>query len=449
MKNNIYSPKDFFAVARDEAEVNNLLNTDIYKFMMLDFVLANPEWKNIQVKRKMTIRSKDIKTAFVIPESALIEQLESTKNISWVSEADLSYLRWMTRPDWNRLFQEETLDFLKHFRLSEYQVGTDENGNYELEFIGPWATSILWEIYWLKIINSLYLYHYIRKEKLTNVEFNQIINETLHRLYSDIEIFKQTPEATFSEFWTRRSASTDYQRMVYEILSWTLPEQCLGTSNVMIAREFWLANPKGTNAHELRMITTALYDEKDDIVNAMYDVDKKWAKHFPGLSVLLPDTYGTSFYFENCPEEVFLHHNGCRFDSKDPKIAIPEYVDWVLKRWWNPQTKLWLPSDGLSAKDVVEIHSLHKNSLGKLTFWVGTHLTNNTKWTFPREEKYGPFWSFSVVVKPSEIQRSDGTWVSCVKLSDNPTKAIWEPQRVELFKEIFWNNGMNKKEVYV
>jgi len=41
----------------------------------------------------------------------------------------------MTRPDGNRLFQEETLDFLKHFRLSEYQVGIDENGNYELEFI--------------------------------------------------------------------------------------------------------------------------------------------------------------------------------------------------------------------------------------------------------------------------------------------------------------------------
>jgi len=449
MKNNLYSPKDFFAVARDEAEVNNLLNTDIYKFMMLDFILANPEWKNIQVKRKMTIRSKNIKTALVIPETALREQLESTKNIPWVSEADLSYLRWMNRPDWQRLFQEETLEFLKNFRLSEYQVGTDQNGNYELEFIWPWATSILWEIYGLKIINSLYLYHYIKKEKLTNVEFNKIINETLHRLYNDIEIFKENPEATFSEFWTRRAASTDYQRMVYDILSWTLPKQCLWTSNVMIAREFWISNPKWTNAHELRMIATALFDEKEDIVNAMYNVDKKWAKHFPWLSILLPDTYGTSFYFENCPEEVFLHHNWCRFDSKDPKIAIPEYVDWVLKRWWNPQTKLWLPSDWLSAKDVVEIHSLHKNSLGKLTFGVGTNLTNNTKWTFPREEKYGPFWSFSVVVKPSEIQRSDGTWVSCVKLSDNPTKAIWEVKRVELFKEIFWNNGMSKKEVYV
>lgn len=449
MKNNLYSPKDFFAVARDEAEINNLLNTDIYKFMMLDFVLANPEWRDIQVKRKMTIRSKDIRTQQIIPESALIEQLEATKNISWVSEADLSYLRGMNRPDWERLFREDTLDFLKHFRLSDYLIGHDETGNYELEFIWSWASSILWEIYGLKIINSLYLYHYIRKERLTNIEFNQIINETLHRLYRDIEIFKQSPETTFSEFWTRRSASTDYQRMVYEILSWSLPGQCLWTSNVMIAREFWLANPKWTNAHELRMITTALYDEKEQIIDAMYNVDKKWAKHFPWLSVLLPDTYGTSFYFENCPEEVFLAHNGCRFDSKDPRIAIPEYVQWVLERWWNPQTKLWLPSDGLSARDVVEIHNGHKNSLGKLTFWVGTNLTNNTKNTFPRAEKYGPFWSFSVVVKPSEIQRPDGTWVSCVKLSDNPTKAIWETKRVEFFKEIFWSNGMNKKEVFV
>jgi len=96
----------------------------------------------------------------------------------------------------------------------------------------------LWEIYGLKIINSLYLYHYTKKEKLTNVEFNQIINETLNRLYKDIKIFKENPELTFSEFGTRRSASTDFQRMVFDILSSSLPNQCLGTSNVMLSREF-------------------------------------------------------------------------------------------------------------------------------------------------------------------------------------------------------------------
>jgi hypothetical protein len=29
------------------------------------------------------------------------------------------------------------------------------------------------------------------------------------------------------------------------------------------------------------MIPTALYDTSEDIIKAMYDVDKKWGQHFP------------------------------------------------------------------------------------------------------------------------------------------------------------------------
>ena len=43
----------------------------------------------------------------------------------------------------------------------------------------------------------------------------------------------------FSEFWTRRSMSTDYQRMVNLILEAELPGQYLWTSNVMMAKEMW------------------------------------------------------------------------------------------------------------------------------------------------------------------------------------------------------------------
>jgi hypothetical protein len=46
------------------------------------------------------------------------------------------------------------------------------------------------------------------------------------------------------------------------------------------------------------MVTTALYDNPDDIINENYNVDIKWAKHFPELAILLPDTYGTTKYFE-------------------------------------------------------------------------------------------------------------------------------------------------------
>ena len=97
----------------------------------------------------------------------------------------------------------------------------------------------MWEIYALKIVNSLYLYHYVKKNDLSNVEFNQIINETLHRLYQDVKIAKNAPEGfNFAEYGTRRSASTDFQRMVFEILSKSLPGTCSGTSNVLLSREF-------------------------------------------------------------------------------------------------------------------------------------------------------------------------------------------------------------------
>jgi nicotinate phosphoribosyltransferase len=87
------------------------------------------------------------------------------------------------------------------------------------------------------------------------------------------------------------------------------------------------------------MIPTALYDDPQEIIDTMYDIDRKWEKHFPSLGVLLPDTYGTSFYYDNCPQDIIENHNGTRFDSKDPMEAIPEYVDWLLKNNQNPQDK--------------------------------------------------------------------------------------------------------------
>lgn len=447
---NLYTPTDFFAAARDEAEVDNLLNTDVYKFLMLDFVRAHPEYKDLNVKRQMTIRSKGVKTAEVIPLAALQEQLEATKGIQGVSEADLSYLRGMTTKKGARLFNEETLQFLKTFRLPDYKIGIDATNNYTLEFTGPRSTSMMREIYGLKIINSLYLYHYTKKAKLSSSEFNQIINESMHRLYQDINIFKSEPALTFSEFGTRRSMSTDYQRAVFDILSQSIPTQCVGTSNVLLSREFGQNNPKGTNAHELRMIPLALEDDPQKIIEKMYEIDRQRAKHFPELAILLPDTYGSSFYFNNCTDDVAQTQIGCRFDSKDPIIAIPEYVDFLKKHHLDPLTKMGIPSDGLNAHSSVDIFRTHQDKLGLLTFGIGTNLTNNTAGTWPRaEEPFGKFGSFSVVVKPAEVQRADGSRMSCVKLSDNPSKAVGEKTRVELFKNIFGVAGTQNQDVLV
>jgi nicotinic acid phosphoribosyltransferase len=81
MKNKFYKPEDIFAVAREEAEINSIANNDVYKFYMLDFILNHPEYKDTPVEWKMTIRNKDIKTAEIIPEEQLLEQLKAAQNI--------------------------------------------------------------------------------------------------------------------------------------------------------------------------------------------------------------------------------------------------------------------------------------------------------------------------------------------------------------------------------
>jgi hypothetical protein len=62
---------------------------------MLDFILAHPEYRDIEVRWKMKVRNTDVHLANVIPEPALREQLNAARQLGGVSQADISYLRGM------------------------------------------------------------------------------------------------------------------------------------------------------------------------------------------------------------------------------------------------------------------------------------------------------------------------------------------------------------------
>jgi nicotinate phosphoribosyltransferase len=456
MPTNLESPRDYFAVARDEAEIQNLTNNDIYKFLMMDFILANPEWAKLKVRWKMKVRSKDIKLGHVIPEKALRYQLDAARAIPGVSQADCTFLRGMLWPTGDRLFQEKTLDVLSTLKLCEYNLEADGMGWYNLTFEGTWIESMLWEILALKIVNTLYLYHKIKQEKISNAEFTQIITETRSRLFSDVKLMKDCPGLDVREFGARRAGSTDIHRSHYEILHEMVPDVVKGTSNVMLAREFGSSNPTGTNAHELRMIPTATVHTSDEIINMMYDIDRQWMKHHRGLGILLPDTFGTTFYFQNAVKygamDIIQWHSGCRHDSKDPMVGIPEYVDWLKQNDRDPQSVISIPSDGLTVRSAIDIFLANRGIVWKYSAGIGTHITNNTKGTWPRplRKSESPFGSFSVVIKPSEVlDPNTQQWVSCVKLWDNPGKSTGSSGRVKLFKEIFGTEGMQEQEMLV
>lgn len=116
------------------------------------------------------------------------------------------------------MLRDETLIYLSGFQLPEYNLESDGHGGYTLEFEGTWAESMLWEIYALKIINSLYLYHYAKKAELSPIEWNGVMTRMYNRLYDNIENVRSDSRITFSEFGTRRAASTDIHRQVNTIL---------------------------------------------------------------------------------------------------------------------------------------------------------------------------------------------------------------------------------------
>lgn len=93
----IQSPliRDMFSVARDEPEITSLLNTDMYKLMMHDFVSTHPEWENRPVVWKMKVRSKDVHIADVIPIEAIREQFDAVRSLKGITTADESFVRGM------------------------------------------------------------------------------------------------------------------------------------------------------------------------------------------------------------------------------------------------------------------------------------------------------------------------------------------------------------------
>ena len=132
------------------------------------------------------------------------------------------------------------------------------------------------------------------------------------------------------------------------------------------------------------MIPTALVDDPKAIIDTMYTIDRQWMQHYPGLGILLPDTFGSSFYFDNCPTDIALNHDGNRIDSKDPFIAIPEYLNFLDRFNLDPKIKKALPSDGLTARTSIDIFRAFRDQIPVST-GNGTHLSNNTVGTWPRD----------------------------------------------------------------
>ena len=405
-------------MGKDEPIIKTLLDTDFYKHTTGQFIfLRHPD---VTVRSAFKNRTTQIKLAKVIDLGRLREELDHVRTLRH-GNSELHYLRG-TNEYQERMFVEPYLEFLKNLQLPEYDL-EERDGQIRLEFGGKWAEQTHWEIPALSIVNELYTSAVMAP--FSRFEKELFFAEGKQRLSQKKKILHKRPDITFVDFGTRRRFSKDWQRYVIEVLMEELPYQFRGTSNVKFAMDMGLV-PMGTSPHEPNMVMSAIMHGSDEKIRLSQKTfrDEWWDQYGWGLSIILPDTYGSKFTFDTMTAEEAHAWKGFRHDSGPPQ----RFTKWVL-RFYNKhgvdtKKKVIIFSDGLRVETMIGAADYIHNQI-RYTFGWGTNLMNDLG-----------IKPVSIVVKPVEANG-----IGLVKLSDNPAKAIGRPEDIEGAKRIFGYDG--------
>ena len=385
--------------------VESLLDTDLYKFSMMQVVLH--QYPAAQVEYRFKCRDQGIDLAQCIAD--IRAELAALCRLRFTVD-ELNYLR-----GW-RYIKSDFVDFLGLFQLNEKYVeiapSATGDGQIEVRIRGPWLHTILFEVPLLAIINEVYF-------RRTSADLT--LDEGRRRLHAKIVLLRDTPgykDCTLADYGTRRRYSRTWQREVVTTLRDGLGTQLAGTSNVWLAWQLGLT-PLGTLAHEYLQAHQALGPRlRDSQVAAL----EAWAREYRGdLGIALSDVYGIDAFLRDFDMYFCKLFDGARHDSGDPFIWGEKLLAHYRANRVDPRSKVLVFSDGLDIPRVMQLYA-HFRGRCQLAFGVGTNLTNDV----------GPA-ALSIVIK---MVRCNGQPVA--KLSDSPGKAMCEDKAyVTYLRQVF------------
>ena len=440
--------------------VRSLLDTDFYKFLMLQFI-----WKNFprtRVSFTLLNRTPSVRLGDVVGIHRLREQLEATKKLRF-HKSELIWLAGNTFYGKRGIFEPAFLDWLEHdFRLSDFDLAL-EDGQLSLRFNGLWTETTLWEIYALSAIDELKTRASLKA--LSEFELDILYARAKTRLWEKMERMRGTPGLSVSDFGTRRRHSFLWHEYVVVAMRDTLGDGFTGSSNTYLAYKHDL-EAIGTNAHELPMALAALANNSDELQSAQYRLLELWQQSYQGeLLILLPDTFGTTQFLQDAPDWV-ANWTGQRVDSKDPFIAGDEYIDWLRQRGRDPRQKRLIASDALDVDQILALHAYFagtlRNGASPHDFRRAEDFLDAGKWTPERRIRFSAGWGtlltndfrgcnprgdvsfdpISLVCKLTEVEGRPA-----VKLSDNYSKALGDRAEIEHYRRVFGTEGVSDAPV--
>lgn len=391
--------------------ITSLLDTDFYNLTQGQLVFHR--YPDVQVRYDFINRTKSVNLADFISEKELRSQLDHVRRLRF-ERSEVDYLRGIDNCG-ARMFEEDYLEFLKNLQLPPYDLRI-VNGKYILEFPGKWRDAIYWEVPALAIVNALY--YQVRMRALSRFEQECAFATGKIRLGEKIKVLRTRPDITFSDFGTRRRFNGAWQDYVLVQCAEEIPRNLLGTSNVKLAMRRGL-KPMGTSAHGTPMNLSGIHYTSENPMRLAQRIalEDWWDEYGQGLSIYLPDTWGTPFGLSLMTAEEANKWKGFRQDSGDPieigEIGIKFYQNCGI----DPTDKLIVFSDGLDVNQMCRIADHFKGRI-RCTFGWGTNLTNDLG-----------FAPISIVIKPVEANGH-----SVVKLSDNVAKATGDPAEIERAK---------------
>jgi len=394
--------------------IGSLLDTDLYKFTMMQVVLH--QFPGAQVEYRFKCRNAGInpetgqaKVAIAPYVAEIRDEIRLLCGLHF-QDAELAYLRTL------RFIKSDFVDFLGLFRLNEKYVTVSAlpSGEIDITIRGPWLHTILFEIPILAIVNEVYfrnthrLPDLIEGRRRLDVKIGQLRSEGL----ADLKI---------ADYGTRRRFSHAWQEEVLRVLSARLGTgqspghasgvggQLAGTSNVLYAMRLGLV-PLGTMAHEYLQACQALGPRLRDSQTYAFE---SWAREYRGdLGIALSDVYGMSAFLRDFDPFFCKLFDGARHDSGDPFDWGERMLAHYSRNRVDPRTKTLIFSDALTVPRTIELYQRFRGRC-QLAFGIGTNLTNDLG--------YEPL---QIVIK---MVRCNGQPVA--KLSDTPSKNMCDDEK--------------------
>jgi nicotinate phosphoribosyltransferase len=394
--------------------ITSLLDTDLYKFTMMQVVLH--QFPGAQVEYKFKCRNPGIDPAssqaarnLAAHVNEIRDEIGSLCRLHF-QDAELAYLQSM------RFIKSDFVDFLGLFKLNEKYIAVTAlpSGEIDITIRGPWLHTILFEIPVLAIVNEVYFRNTQKQPDL--MEGRQRLDVKIEQLraegLSDLKI---------ADYGTRRRFSKAWHEEVLRVLAARLGTgqspghaagvagQLAGTSNVWFAMRLGLT-PLGTMAHEFLQACQALGPRLRD--SQIYAFES-WAKEYRGdLGIALSDVYGMSAFLRDFDLLFCKLFDGARHDSGDPFLWGERMLEHYVKNRVDPRTKTLIFSDALTVPRTIELYQQFEGRC-QLAFGIGTNLTNDLG--------YEPL---QIVIK---MVRCNGQPVA--KLSDTPSKDMCDDEK--------------------